>query len=161
MPKLIVNPDSPEAWEVELQPGVNSLGRGEENDFQIEHPSVGAAHCAVTVQDSGVVITDQGSIPGTFVDGALVEEATLRSGQVIKLGEVTLRFQNDTAQSGATFPPRAGRKLSLQISPQSAGELSLPGVWCSALRTVCHHPHGGGASGEILSHLWQRMRVAV
>jgi hypothetical protein len=126
MPKLIVNPDSPEAWEIELQAGVNSLGRGEENDFQIEHPSVGAAHCAVTVQDSGVVITDQGSIQGTFVDGALIEEATLCSGEVIKLGEVTLRFQSDTAQSGATFPPAPAANSACKSHPKAQASYHCP-----------------------------------
>jgi hypothetical protein len=126
MPKLIVNPDLPEAWEIELQPGVNSLGRGEENDFRIEHPSVSAAHCAVTVQDSGVVITDHGSIQGTFVDGGLIDEAALRSGQVIKLGEVVLRFESEISQSGATAPPMSAANSACKSHPKALASYHCP-----------------------------------
>ena len=75
MPRLIVNPGTENAWEIPLQPGAISLGRGPENTFPIEHPSVSSAHCQLTVTDSGVVIKDLGSVNGTFVNDAMVDEA--------------------------------------------------------------------------------------
>ena len=85
MSRLVVNPDAPEEWAIELQPGTISLGRSAENNFHIEHPSVSSAHCQVTVSDSGTWLKDLGSTAGTFVDGELVEETKLKTGQIIRI----------------------------------------------------------------------------
>ena len=53
MPRLLVNPDPPEAWPIELGPGTLAPGRGKENDVPIEHPSVSSAHCRITCSEFG------------------------------------------------------------------------------------------------------------
>src|SRR5258708_15257802 len=98
MSRLLVNPDAPEAWAIELQPGTLSLGRSAENDFPIEHPSVSTSHCQVTVSDSGTWLKDLGSTTGTFVDDELVEETKLKTGQIIRIGEIVMRFESDMPQ---------------------------------------------------------------
>jgi len=40
MNRLVVNPARADAWEIELKPGVNRLGRGDANDFKIVDASV-------------------------------------------------------------------------------------------------------------------------
>ncbi len=96
MARLIVNPDSADAWAIELRPGINSLGRSEENDFQIEHSSVSSSHCQIEISGSCVLLRDLGSTNGTFIDGQLVEQARLRSGQVFCMGDVRLRFETES-----------------------------------------------------------------
>ena len=105
MARLVVNPDSPESWEIELRPGRNALGRSEENDFQIEHASVSSAHCQIEVSGGSAILKDLGSTNGTFVEGQLVEEAKLRAGQVFCLGDVRLRFEADAPDQPAPAPP--------------------------------------------------------
>ncbi len=95
MLRLIVNLGTESAWDIPLQPGVISLGRGTDNNFPIEHPSISSTHCQLTVKDSEVVIKDLGSISGTFVNDAMVDEAPLSNGQVIRLGDVVLLFESD------------------------------------------------------------------
>jgi pSer/pThr/pTyr-binding forkhead associated (FHA) protein len=95
MPRLLVNPDSSEAWEIELKPGANSLGRGQENDFQIEHSSVSSSHCQIIVMGRSALLRDAGSVNGTFVEGRLVEEARLQPGQLFQLGSVAMRYESD------------------------------------------------------------------
>ncbi len=95
MSRLVVNPDAPEEWAIELQPGTISLGRSADNNFPIEHPSVSTEHCQVTVSDSGTWLRDLGSTGGTFVDGELVEETKLKTGQIIRMGEIIMRFESD------------------------------------------------------------------
>ena len=97
MPRLLVNPGSAEAWEIELKPGANTLGRGQENDFPIDHPSVSSSHCRVIVMGRNALIRDVGSVNGTFVEGRLVEEAQLRPGQLFQLGSVEMRYESDEA----------------------------------------------------------------
>jgi pSer/pThr/pTyr-binding forkhead associated (FHA) protein len=88
MARLLINPGSPAAWEVQLKTGPNSLGRGPMNDFQITDPSVSGTHCHIVVENGNATIKDMGSTNGTFVNRAPVKEALLKSGQTIHLGEV-------------------------------------------------------------------------
>src|SRR5215470_10746117 len=114
MPKLVVNPDSPEAWLIELRPGTISLGRSEQSDFPIEHPSVSSSHCQITLSGDSVLLKDLGSTGGTFVNDELVEEAKLRPGQMLRLGEVVMRFESDVdadqpLRGAPPIPPRISR----------------------------------------------------
>jgi hypothetical protein len=112
MPRLVVNPDTPEAWLIELEPGTISLGRGEQNDVPIEHPSVSSSHCCITVSENGTWLKDVGSTAGTFVNDELVEEARLQPGQMLRMGEVALRFESEAPEES---PPRANPPLPPRI----------------------------------------------
>src|ERR1039458_4232627 len=114
MPRLVVNPDSPEAWPIELQPGAISLGRSELNDFPIEHPSVSSSHSRITISADGVWVKDVGSAAGTFVNDELVEEARLQPGQTVRLGEVAMRFESEAAED---TPPPAAPPLAPRLAP--------------------------------------------
>jgi len=91
--RLLVNPGSPQAWEIPLKSGLNRIGRGEDNDFQVNHPSVSTHHCEVSVSSAGVLLKDLGSTNGTFVNRAPVREALLQSGQHVQLGNVDMIFE--------------------------------------------------------------------
>ncbi len=93
MARLVVNPGTPSAWEIELKPGTNLLGRGFANDFKIDDPSVSGSHCQIIVQGDSAFIKDLGSTNGTFVDRAPVREAELQAGQIVHLGGVEMLFQ--------------------------------------------------------------------
>jgi pSer/pThr/pTyr-binding forkhead associated (FHA) protein len=108
MLRLIVNPGTGNAWEIPLPPGVVSLGRGPENNYPIEHPSVSTAHCQLTVTPAGVVIKDLGSINGTFVNDAMVDEAMLADGQTIRLGDVVMQFESDEIPRARPIPTVIG-----------------------------------------------------
>lgn len=150
MPRLIVNPGTEQAWEIPLSPGVTTLGSGPENNVPLAHDSVSAAHCQITVTDSGVMIKDLGSDCGTFVNHTPVEECRLTSGQTITLGEIELRFLADdtsarhaTAVAGATVASREGH---CKYHPKAVG------TWFCARCRACYcdlcvaiRPAGGGA----------------
>lgn len=107
MHRLIVNPDTDNAWEISLQPGVISLGRGPENNVPLDHASISDEHCLLTVTDAGVVVKDLGSARGTLVNDLPVDETVLQSGQVLRLGDVVLRFEADSNASVETPAPAA------------------------------------------------------
>jgi len=104
MPRLLVNPGTPQAWEIELKPGTNHLGRGFANDFQIEDPSVSGSHCQIMVQEDTAVLRDPGSTNGSFVDGVRVQDAVLQSGQSVRLGSVQMIFYADDVAKVRTSP---------------------------------------------------------
>src|SRR3974390_3364567 len=99
MARLIVNPGREGAWEIPLQEGVNSLGRGEHNHFQINEPSVSTSHCHVVVNNGDILIHDLGSTNGTFIDQEPVKEGHLQPGQKLKLGGVELLLEADAPPS--------------------------------------------------------------
>jgi len=109
--RLLVNPGTPQAWEIPLKAGTNRIGRGEQNDFQVNHPSVSGSHCEITVSSAGVLLKDLGSTNGTFVNRAPVREVLLQSGQALQLGAVNMVFE----ASGA--PPAPDVPASIPIPP--------------------------------------------
>jgi len=119
MSRLVVNPGSPDAWEIELKPGSNSLGRGQDNDIALEHESISSSHCEIVVSDGGAVLKDLGSTNGTFVGGQLVEQAPLSNGQVFQAGTVELRFLADA-------PPRPQATPVVRIVSPAATPIPRP-----------------------------------
>jgi pSer/pThr/pTyr-binding forkhead associated (FHA) protein len=88
--RLVINSAERGNRVIELNLGVNRLGRGPENDFQVEHPTVSAWHCEIVLTSEGVLVRDCASANGTFVGGEPVKEARLSAGQTLHLGEVEL-----------------------------------------------------------------------
>jgi hypothetical protein len=107
MPRLVVHPGSPTAWEIQLKPGVNFIGRGFANDVKIPDGSVSGSHCQITVADNGAVVKDLGSTNGTFVNRAPVREAPLASGQSLRLGGVEMMFYSDAPAPQTASAPAA------------------------------------------------------
>jgi predicted component of type VI protein secretion system len=124
MPKLLVNPDSSGVWEIELNLGVNRLGRGAANDFKLAEPSVSRSHCEILVAEQSVAIKDLGSTNGTFVNGALVRDAALKEGDRIRLGGLEMLYAAEKAaalakaKTGAAtvrLPPPPGKALAARV----------------------------------------------
>lgn len=112
--QLIVNPRTPNAWEVRLKAGVNTFGRSPANDFRIDDPSVSIFHCEIICDETGVTIRDLNSTNGTFVGLNRVQSVLLQPGQSIHLGSVEMTFAGKPAplpllavtQPLAFFPAR-------------------------------------------------------
>jgi pSer/pThr/pTyr-binding forkhead associated (FHA) protein len=90
MARLVVKAAEMGNQVIELNLGVNRLGRSPTNDFPIEHPTVSATHCELVLADDGVTVRDCASANGTFVNGERVEEARLSAGETLHLGAVEL-----------------------------------------------------------------------
>src|SRR5215471_15029533 len=90
MAKLLITSAGFNGKIIELNLGVNRLGRVQGNDFQIEHPTISAKHCEIVLGDGVVIVRDCGSTNGTFVDGEPIGEAKLSVGQTLRLGDVEL-----------------------------------------------------------------------
>jgi pSer/pThr/pTyr-binding forkhead associated (FHA) protein len=90
MAKLIVKSEGFGNRVIQLNLGVNRFGRGPDNDFPLEHPTVSVTHCEIALRESGLIVQDCHSTNGTFVEGERVQEATLSTGQTVHLGDVEL-----------------------------------------------------------------------
>ena len=75
---------------IELRLGLNRLGRGPANDFQIDHPTISGNHCEILLGEKEIQVRDCDSTNGTFIGGQPITKATLEAGQTLKLGDVEL-----------------------------------------------------------------------
>jgi hypothetical protein len=94
MAKLLVKSETSPLQVIELKLGLNRLGRGVNNDFQIEHPTISARHCEIDLSDTGLIVRDCDSTNGTFINGEPVREARLEQGQTLQLGDVELYVES-------------------------------------------------------------------
>src|ERR1700744_6013403 len=102
MAKLVVLSEGMTGQSYELKVDKTTIGRVEDNTFQIAQPSVSSHHCEVLLRGNDVVIKDLNSTNGTFINNQqITTEGVLKAGQILRLGQVELRLE--TAAAGA--PP--------------------------------------------------------
>ncbi len=102
----------------ELKADKTTIGRVEDNTFQIAEPSVSSHHCEILLRGSDVTVKDLNSTNGTFINGEKVSEAPLKPGQILRLGQVEMRLETDAA------PPAAGKKLDQTMVMQRGVSLT-------------------------------------
>ena len=90
MARLLYKTSGLSADEIQLHPGCNRLGREDENDFAVPHPSISRHHCEVWLTEDAVLVRDLSSQNGTFVNEERVCEAQVFAGQTLRLGDVEL-----------------------------------------------------------------------
>jgi len=88
MAKLMIKSAGFNNQVLNLNLGVNRLGRSPGNDFIIEHATVSSKHCEIALGDGEVTVRDCGSTNGTYINDQPVMEAKLAEGQILRLGDV-------------------------------------------------------------------------
>src|SRR3989441_10551581 len=79
----------------ELKVDKTTIGRVEDNTFQIAEPSVSSHHCEVLLRGSDVVVKDLNSTNGTFINGEKVAEGVIKPGQILRLGQIEMRLETE------------------------------------------------------------------
>lgn len=102
MPKLVVLTVGFTDRSLEVKPEKTSLGRLDDNQFCLAEPSISSHHCEIWSKGDDIIIKDLGSTNGSFVNDKQIEankEAALRPGQVLRLGQVELRYETGMKQT--------------------------------------------------------------
>jgi len=94
MARLLVKTQGLGIQALELHMGVNHVGRNPDCEQCLEHHTVSALHCELSLTSDGVYLRDCQSTNGTFLNGELVKEAWLRPGQDLRLGDVELYVES-------------------------------------------------------------------
>ncbi len=79
--------------EYNISGDVIRIGKVEGNDVVLPDETVSRVHCEILRDAKGHLLRDLHSTNGTFLDGAEIREAYIRSGSVITVGTVQLKFQ--------------------------------------------------------------------
>jgi len=85
----------------ELKSDKTTIGRVEDNTFQISDPSVSSHHCEILVRGGQVFVRDLNSTNGTFVNGEKATETVVKPGQILRLGQIEMRLETDGGGASA------------------------------------------------------------
>lgn len=73
-------------------PGI-SIGRERGADIVLDDPSVSRTHAELAVRDGGFVISDSGSLNGTYINRKPVDVSELADGDEVWIGKIRFVFQ--------------------------------------------------------------------
>ena len=107
MAKLLVLNGPLAGQSYELKVDKTTVGRVEDNTFQIADPSVSSHHCEIHLQGEALLIKDLNSTNGSFINGEQITEAVLKPGQTLRLGQIELRIDDGTVPPPAAAPKPA------------------------------------------------------
>src|SRR5213078_932453 len=99
MPKLVVLSEGLTGRSHELKIEKTTIGRLEDNSFQIAEQSVSSHHCEVLLKGDDVLVKDLNSTNGTYINGEKITEKVLKPGQILRLGQIEIRLEGDGAAS--------------------------------------------------------------
>src|SRR3954469_10894850 len=108
MPKLVVLSEGLTGRSHELKIEKTTIGRLEDNAFQIAEQSVSSHHCEVLLKGNDVVVKDLNSTNGTYINGEKISEKPLKPGQILRVGSVEVRLEGD---GGAAATPAEKKKM--------------------------------------------------
>ncbi len=140
-----------------------SIGRSPGQDIVLRDPFVSRQHSSIVRDNSTYIVVDQKSSHGTYLNGARVDRATLKSGDVLQLGSLDaprLRFDLERTRAPESSSRSVTASLSLLSSigefrpsevngPPAAREMEQLNWLLSAARQL----NAGGAIEDILTTL--------
>jgi putative nucleotidyltransferase with HDIG domain len=122
-----------------LAEGANvTVGRVGQCEIQVDDQSVSRRHCAITVRDGELAITDLESANGTFLNEREIKSATARPGDLLRVGSTVLEFRDPAKIRPAVAPPRVADRgveevIKRQIDPTdvdwlTSGTIEFPAL---------------------------------
>ena len=127
MAKLVILTQGMTGRTHELKVDKTTIGRVEDNSFQIAEPSVSSHHCEVLLRGEDVVVKDLNSTNGTFINDEKITESVLKPGNTLRVGQIELRLENGAPPPpapGAPAPAPAGAKKA-EPAPRPSRGVSL------------------------------------
>ena len=97
MARLVIQSAEHKGRSYELKVDKTTVGRVDDNTFQIADASVSSHHCEVLLRGPDVVIKDLNSTNGTFINEAQITESVLKPGQKLRLGQIELSLETGDA----------------------------------------------------------------
>ena|SRR6266704_2105716 len=101
MARLVLLSEGLTGRSFELKVEKTTVGRVDDNAFQIPETSVSSHHAEILLRGNDVVIKDLNSTNGTFINGEKVAEAVLKPGQILRLGMIEMRLESGDSPGSA------------------------------------------------------------
>ena len=102
-----------------ILPGaIKTIGRAPASDFRVEAALVSRLHCRLTAGSAELEVVDLESTNGTFVNGARVDRALLKSGDRLSVGKIEF-LVSKAAKAAAdedAGPPQAQHREAAKLT---------------------------------------------
>ena len=105
-----------------------TVGRVEDNTFQIADSSVSSHHAEILLRGSDIVVKDLNSTNGTFINNEKISEATLKPGQTLRFGQVELKIDDGKPVSAPPPPAVAGAAAPAPAPAPAAPKKTVEGT---------------------------------
>jgi len=129
MAKLVLLNEGLTGRTYELKQEKTTVGRVADNTFEIPEASVSSHHCEIFLRGKEVVVKDLDSTNGTFINGEKITEATLKPGQILRLGTLEMRLETGAgAPSPAPAPAQKKPLDQTRVIPQGVKLDELEGA---------------------------------
>jgi len=122
MPGKLVPIEGPVRQPIVIPEGKKfSLGRALDSDLVVHDVTVSRVHCYFHYTDAGLVIEDNDSSNGTFVNDKLTQSGVLRNGDEIRVGPVALRYLEKPVTGQEPETERQATPETKQTETESEG----------------------------------------
>src|ERR1017187_1977456 len=128
MAKLVILNQGMTGRTFELNVERNTVGRVEDNTFQITDGSVSSHHAEILLRGNDVVIRDLNSTNGTFINNEKISETVLKPGQTLRFGQVELKIDDGKPVSAPPPPAVAGAPAPAPASAPAAPKKTVEGT---------------------------------
>ena len=123
MAKLVVLTEGFTGRSVDLTATKTTVGRVEDNAFCIPEASVSSHHCEVWLKGDDLVVKDLNSTNGTYLHEtqlAADKDGLLKPGQILRLGQVELRYETGKKQMDQPRPTvRLGEGNTMVVAKEA------------------------------------------
>ncbi|HEY5041022.1 MAG TPA: FHA domain-containing protein [Verrucomicrobiae bacterium] len=121
-----------------------TVGRLEDNAFQIADGSVSSHHAEILVRGDEVVVKDLNSTNGTFINNEKITETVLKPGQTLRFGQVELKIDDGKPVTGSSAPAPVSASTPAAPKKQAEGSTMVMsrGVSLSELEQGGTRPPG-------------------
>src|SRR6185369_5548224 len=103
-----------------------TVGRVEDNSFQIADPSVSSHHAEIHLRGPEILIRDLNSTNGSYINDARITESILKPGQTLRLGQVEMKLEVEGMPSVVPLAPAAAASAAPAAPPASAPAPAAP-----------------------------------
>jgi pSer/pThr/pTyr-binding forkhead associated (FHA) protein len=122
MAKLVILNQGMTGRTFEVNVERTTVGRVEDNTFQIADGSVSSHHAEIIQQGPELLIKDIGSTNGTFINGEKITEAILKPGQTLRFGQVELKIDDGKPVSAPAPAPASAPAAAAAPAPASTSK---------------------------------------
>lgn len=99
---LVVQKENETLQEYRIEKLPVEIGRKSENDIVLEEKNVSRKHARISLREDQYILEDLGSMGGTLLNGEKISEGEMHTGDIIKIGSYTLRFDSGRPEDERT-----------------------------------------------------------
>ena len=118
--KFHLTKGNPKGKTVDVPAGILKVGRAEDSDLIIASTRVSRHHCEIANEKDRLVIRDNGSANGTFVNRKKIQEQVLQPGDQVQVGPLTFIVEINGVRKRSSSPAAQKSVKSAKAAAPSA-----------------------------------------